>query len=383
MAALSRQLLSTAAGAGGRPAARAAADHWYHAATGVPCHAVPLATNPTQRRAPEIRDARRLALVPSVTTVLGIVNRPGIQYWRMQQFLHAVREFQARPNTTSSGLDPPDAAADTDPFASAEALESSGRGGGVDDDDDDSGGDELDDGQWRAVQQLYSRRISQAADLGSQVHTLLDRHIRWRYQLAGGGGGGDARAAPAWPAEVAPMRDAVDHWLDEDVAAVELVERSFACRYGYGGKVDLVCRLRDGSVAVCDFKTQAAHKRFTMHSYWPCQLAGYAVGLGVPTARLLNVCLDTVRPGTYLVKDWSQPAPGDAAPHPNAAHWEAFRLAFLLWCSPLGRQFDPLRDVPGALPMPTWADVLQHRAAGSVTILAPSDDDSPALAAKA
>ena len=179
------------------------------------------------------------------------------------------------------------------------------------------------------------------------------------------------------------MRDAVDHWLDEAVEAVIYVERPFACRYGYGGKVDLVCRLRDGSTAVCDFKTQAARKRFTLHSYWPCQLAAYAVGLGVPTARLLNVCLDTVTPGTFLVKDWTADgATADGATaadgHANAPYWEAFRLAYLLWCSPLGRQFDPVRDAPGSRPAPTWAGVIRDAESHiSVTVLGPDSVDAP------
>ena len=367
MAAAAVRRLATASGA--RRGATSASDHWYHAATGAPCYQVPMATNPALRRAPEIRDARKLALLPSVTTVLGIVNRPGIQFWRMQQFLLAVREFQAQ-----GGLGP-SAEGVAALGVSPEALDAAGTEAEERMDEIDG----LDDAQWRAVQQLYSRRVSQAADLGSQVHDLLERHIRWRYQLGsagtGTGTGTGAGSKPAWPDFVAPMRDAVDHWLDEAVDGVLHVERSFASRYGYGGKVDLVCRLRDGDVAVCDFKTQAARKRFALHSYWPSQLAAYAVGLGVPTARLVNVCLDTTTPGTYLVKDWTRGDADDAVSRDaNAPYWEAFRLAYLLWCSPLGRQFEPLRDVPGSLPIPPWAGILANADQGvPVTILGPDD----------
>jgi len=331
-------------------------DHWYTAAYGTPCYQIPTVKDPAQSRAPDVRDARRLALVPSVTTVLDIVNRPGIQYWRMQQYLLAVRELHERGGLLSSqAIEPPPTA-----LASPDVLESAA----AEDADELPAG--LDEAQWRAVQALYYSKIGQAAELGSDVHALLERHLRWRYR--------SPRAAPApeWPAALAPMRDAVDHWLDEAVADVVHIERSFASRYGYGGKVDLVCQLRDGRTAVCDFKTQAAKRRFTLRNEWPCQLAGYAVGLGLPTAQLINVCLDTVSPGTCRVHDWT--ADGPPGCDANARYWETFRLAFLLWCSPLGRHFDVLRDVPSAVPIPTWDEVLRHAASGlSFTVLAPDE----------
>ena len=361
-------------GGGAAHMSTAASEHWYHARTGAPCYEVPWATNPALRRPPEIRDARRLALLPSVTTVLGIVNRPGIQYWRMQQFLQAVREVHAqRLPAVFATAAAAGAAAGGAESTSPESLEEAGRESELAFEDVQGG---LDDVSWREIQQLYSRKVLQAAEIGSQVHALLEQHIRWRFRASSLAD----RTPAAWPATFEPMRDAVDQWLDAQVEAVVHVERSFASPYGYGGKVDLVCQMRDGSVGVCDFKTQAARRKFTLHSYWPAQLAGYAVGLGVPTARLLNICLDTINPGTCLIKDWSRPAtaPADAAgaaQDANEPYWEAFRLAFLLWCSPLGRQFEPARDVPGCVPMPHWAHVLEDvgRNGARAGVLGPDD----------
>jgi len=89
-------------------------------------------------------------------------------------------------------------------------------------------------------------------------------------------------------------------------------EKSFATDYGYGGKVDLVCR--DKNIVV-DFKTteftldgkgntMKKGKKEKLH--WPdhvVQLAAYREGVMMHTANVLNVFVSTLD-GSVHVHEW-------------------------------------------------------------------------------
>ena len=57
--------------------------HWYKL-DGTPCHQVPRAKG-SGLRATTLRDARKLQLFPSVTSILGIFSKPQLDKWKMQQ----------------------------------------------------------------------------------------------------------------------------------------------------------------------------------------------------------------------------------------------------------------------------------------------------------
>jgi hypothetical protein len=56
--------------------------HWY-SRTGEPCHTVPARSG--ELRPTNVRDARKLRLLPSVTNVLGVLNKPELAQWKMEQ----------------------------------------------------------------------------------------------------------------------------------------------------------------------------------------------------------------------------------------------------------------------------------------------------------
>jgi hypothetical protein len=60
--------------------------HWY-AADGSPAYRV-IGKNGKERNT-NVRDARERGLVPSVTTILGIIAKPGLNTWLQQQVLLA------------------------------------------------------------------------------------------------------------------------------------------------------------------------------------------------------------------------------------------------------------------------------------------------------
>ncbi len=81
--------------------------HWYQR-DGEPLHSVLSAKG--EPRPTTVRDARKLGLLPSVTNVLGVINKPELVEWKMTQAVLAAltlpRRMSARTpfsNACSSG----------------------------------------------------------------------------------------------------------------------------------------------------------------------------------------------------------------------------------------------------------------------------------------
>jgi hypothetical protein len=64
--------------------------HWY-SLNGRPCHTVPNKDGDGERNT-TLREARKLGLLPSVTSIIGILDKPQLTKWKM-------REAAARPPT--------------------------------------------------------------------------------------------------------------------------------------------------------------------------------------------------------------------------------------------------------------------------------------------
>ena len=58
--------------------------HWYDNITGEPRYEIPYADG-RPGKTPTLTDARKLNLVPSVTSVLGILDKPGLNTWKVDQ----------------------------------------------------------------------------------------------------------------------------------------------------------------------------------------------------------------------------------------------------------------------------------------------------------
>lgn len=65
-------------------------EHWY-TREGSPCYEQ--VTQKGGLRATDLRDARKQGLVPSVTTVLGVVAKPQLEVWKVNQGIMAARAF--------------------------------------------------------------------------------------------------------------------------------------------------------------------------------------------------------------------------------------------------------------------------------------------------
>lgn len=80
--------------------------HWYRP-DGTSCHTVPNKSKPGESRATSLTDARKLGLLPSVTTILDILDKPQLTDWKMEQ---VTSEFHRRIGVIANGREHADIA---------------------------------------------------------------------------------------------------------------------------------------------------------------------------------------------------------------------------------------------------------------------------------
>lgn len=261
--------------------------HWYQRSSGKPMHEVPRAdgegVKPTT-----LREARIYNLVPSVTSILGIVDKPFLRAWKANQYLEVALEFAEKNAFSAETME--------DVIASTDA------------------------------------RMSIARDTGSEYHAQLEDIVTALNER-------DALDLDLFTIPPKTITAFVE-WYRRFELHARLIEHPFACAGGYGGCIDLVClsRLGDGPgnyFTVLDYKTQSTkqNKPFKQYPEWACQLAAYAYGIGRPDALLVNLCISTTEPGRIEHFTWPQAD--------NEDYYHAFKDAFAVWCGPLGKNFDP------------------------------------------
>lgn len=202
--------------------------HWY-ASDGTPAYET--ASKDGSMRPTTLRDARKLKLVPSVTTVTSIIAKPGLQNWLVNQALDAALTL---------------------PRIEGESLEQF---------------------KARAINDA-GEQAAKARDNGTAIHGSMELAIQGKpYDAA------HMRHVEATMAECA----AQGIMLSQGEA-----ERSFAHALGYGGKADWHSKSLN---IVLDFKTKDSIDD-AKKLVWPehsIQLAAYREGFALPTARCFNV----------------------------------------------------------------------------------------------
>ena len=260
--------------------------HWYRR-SGKPMYEVPRADGEGMKPT-TLREARIFNLLPSVTSILGIVDKPFLRAWKANQYLEVALEFAERGAFTAETMDDVIAATD-DRMAIAR----------------DTGSEYH--AQFEDIVTALNERDALDLDSFLMPHETISAFVEWyrRFELH-----------------------------------ARLIEYPFACAGGYGGCIDLVClsRLGDGHgvyFTVLDYKTQGTkqNKPFKTYPEWACQLAAYAYGIGRPDALLVNLCISTTEPGRIEHFIWPQAD--------NENYYQAFKDAFAVWCGPLGKNFDP------------------------------------------
>jgi hypothetical protein len=217
--------------------------HWYDK-SGKPMYSVKAKDG--SDRPTTLRDAKKHGYLPSVTTIMGVMAKPGLEAWKMNQMMMAALTLPRAEGEPE------------DQFISR-------------------------------IQRDSKEQAKMAAERGTAIHEALETFYDG-----------------VMHAQYADHQLGVDKTVREVFGDPQWhTETAFASKLGYGGKLDLYSK--DGNGIVVDFKTKEFEQfsDITMYDELPMQLIAYAMGLEMPLARCANVFVSVTRPGLVFVKEWT------------------------------------------------------------------------------
>jgi len=207
--------------------------HWYDS-RGLPAYTVK-AKDGTDRPA-TLRDARKLNLLPSVTSIIRCAAAPGLEHWKQNQVLMAALTLPKQENESEQDY-------------------------------------------MNRIMQDSKEQARKAAERGTEIHAAIQGYYEGKSVHKG-----------LWMF-VENVVEAVKDWAGEQEWTPE---QSFAHGLGFGGKVDL-----SSQGYVLDFKTKDWDYEGTL-KVWDehaMQLAAYRVGLSAENAKCAIVFVSTKVPG--------------------------------------------------------------------------------------
>lgn len=223
------------------------AGHWY-TRDGEPAYTTVGSNN--KERPTTLRDARKLSLVPSVTTILNVMAKPGLENWKLQQVLLAALTLP-RWDHEAEGA-----------YIDRIIADSKEQG-------------------------------KAAAEVGTDIHAAIQTHY-------------EGKTPAAYQNYVDGCIKAISaHFNDWEWIA----ERAFAHELGFGGKCDLHVPASDKHAGlVVDIKTKEFTDPDKVEGFDDhlMQLAAYRVGLGCQRARCANVFVSRNVPGLTKIIEWSE-----------------------------------------------------------------------------
>lgn len=242
--------------------------HWYRQ-DGGPQYTVKAKDG--SDRPTTLRDARTMSLVPSVTTILKVAAKPGLEQWKLEQMLLSALTLPKAPDESEKA------------YIARIVADSKETG-------------------------------KQAAEAGTRIHESIES---WFDGVRPVEHEDTARA----------FEEAIFNHFKTHPMQPWLTERSFATM-GYGGKVDLYCEPDKHAPTgiVLDAKTKDFGPDDKVEAYDEhCQqLAAYRHGLGLPHARCANVFASRTHPGLIKIVEWSE---ADLV-----KGWEMFQCLKQYWC---------------------------------------------------
>ena len=223
------------------PTRASESNHWY-TRDGEPMYTVEAAKG--GQRATTLRDARKLSLVPSVTTILNVAAKPALNQWLQRQVLLAALTLPRRP-------------------------------------------DEPED-EWIArIMDDSKEQGRAAADLGTDIHASIQSFY-------------EGQTSEHHQDHVQGCVSALQEYFGHQAW---IAERSFAHEIGFGGKVDLHAVNLVVDVKTKDFTDPEKVDAYDEHMM---QLSAYRVGLGMPGARCANIFVSRNVPGLVKIIEWDQ-----------------------------------------------------------------------------
>lgn len=243
------------------------ASHWYRE-DGSPVHRLPTSDGRGERPT-TIRDAKRLGLYPSVTSILSILAKPGLEKWKLDQVALATLRTPKQA-------------------------------------------EESEDYWCNRVRNAAFEQVEEAADLGTMIHGALEL----------------AMNGEPYAADLRPYVEPVLAWKQK--TGIEIVEREVKLvnrAHGFAGTADVLFRFGRAGIGILDYKTRKTKPGEEVSAYdnQAMQLAAYgATYWGEENiGRLLaaNVFISTTEPGRIVV-----------VKHPDPARdWQAFCMVAALW----------------------------------------------------
>jgi hypothetical protein len=215
----------------------------YYTRDGQPMYTV-MGKSTGKPRPTTVKDAKELDLVPSVTTILNVAAKPGLNVWLQEQAILAALTLPRHENEPESA--------------------------------------------WlKRVVQDSKAQARDAADVGTEIHAAIQGFY-------------EGQKASAYPIHAQTCTRAIESRYG---AKNWIAERSFAHEMGFGGKVDLHCE-----DVVIDIKTKDFEDPTKVIPYEEnlMQLAAYRVGLGVPKARCANVYVSRTNADLAVIKEWEE-----------------------------------------------------------------------------
>jgi hypothetical protein len=241
--------------------------HWYRP-DGTPVHKLPTSDGRGERPT-TVRDAKRLGLYPSVTSILSILAKPGLEKWKLDQVALACLRT---PKTT----------------------------------------EESEDYWCNRIRNAAFEQVEQAADLGTMIHGALEL----------------AMAGEPYADDLRPYVEPVMKWKEQ--TGIEIVEREIKVvntQHGFAGTADVLFRYGQSGIGILDYKTRKTKpgEKVSAYDNQAMQLAAYAATYwgeeNINRVLAANVFISTTEPGRVEV-----------VKHDNLVKdWQAFALVAALW----------------------------------------------------
>ena len=241
--------------------------HWYRS-DGTPVHTLQLPDG-QGRRPTTIKDARRMNLFPSVTSILNILDKPGLEVWKQNQVALASLRTPKKPRESEE--------------------------------------------YWcRRVRGAAFDQVGKAADLGSAIHDALERGMN----------------GEAYNTELSVYVESVMKWKES--TGIEIAEREIRIvnlDHGFAGTADVFFRYGESGVGILDYKTKKTRPGVEVVAYdnQAMQLASYAATFwgeeNIHRVVGANVFISSTEPGRMEV-----------VKHDNLNRsWNAFKNLAALW----------------------------------------------------
>lgn len=241
--------------------------HWYYD-DGRPAHKLPTSDGSGERPT-TVKDAKRLGLFPSVTSILGILAKPGLEKWKLNQVALATLRTPKTPA-------------------------------------------ESEDYWCTRVRNAAFEQVEQAADLGTMIHGALEL----------------AMAGEPYAEDLRPYVEPVLKW--KQAVGIQIVERELRVvnrAHGFAGTTDVLFRFGRAGMGILDYKTRVTRPGEPVLAYdnQALQLAAYAATYwgeeNIGRVLAANVFISTTEPGRIAVVKHEA----------LARDWEAFKLVAALW----------------------------------------------------